>query len=236
GRPGEPPSPPLNAVADYAGGTMFLLFGIMAALWERQSSGQGQIVDAAMVDGASALMALVHGLRAGGKWSDGRASNLLDGGAPFYRSYECADGRFLAVGPLEPQFFAEFCERAGAPEGLAIRQYDTSAWNEQHSVLEKLIRSKKRDEWAALFDGSDACVTPVLDWSEAARHPHMAFRDTFVEIDGVEQAAPAPRFSRSAPSMPRPPHAPGADADEILAQAGYDAEAIYALRAQGVLN
>ncbi len=236
GKPDEPPPPPLNAVADYGGGTMFLLFGVMAALWERQTSGKGQVVDAAMVDGVSAMMALIHGLRAQGSWSDRRGSNLLDGGAPFYRSYECADGRFLAVGPIEPQFFAVLCERTNAPEKLASLQYDASRWSEQHETLEELFRQKPRDEWVTIFDGSDACVTPVLDWSEAPGHPHLASRKTFIEIGGVGQAAPAPRFSRTETSTPTAPQASGADADRILSEAGYDETAISELRSQGVVK
>ncbi|MGR3803159.1 CaiB/BaiF CoA transferase family protein [Marinibacterium profundimaris] len=230
------PHPPLNIGADYAGGTMFLLFGIMAALYERDRSGQGQVVDAAMVDGASALMALIHGWIARGAWSETREANLLDGGAPFYRAYECADGKFLAVGPLEPQFFAELVRRADLPEDHEASQYGSATWPDRREAYAALFRQKTRDDWAAIFEGSDACATPVLGWSEAPQHPHMAARGTFYDADGVTQAAPAPRFSRSAPDRPAPPPAPGGDTASVLEGLGYDEDRIAALRAAGVLT
>ncbi|THH39075.1 CoA transferase [Aliishimia ponticola] len=236
GRAGDVPTPPLNIAADYGGGTMFLLFGIMAALWERERSGRGQVIDAAMVDGASALMALVHSMRAMGQWQDRREANLLDGGAPFYRTYECADGKFLAVGPLEPQFFAELVTRAGLPEADLAQQHDPKRWPDMHDSYADLFRLKTRDEWAAIFDGTDACATPVLTWDEAPAHPHMAARQTFVAPGGISQAAPAPRFSRTAPAMPAPPAAPGGDTDAVLQEAGYSADDIAAMRAAGALT
>ena len=230
------PAPPLNIGADYGGGTMFLLFGIMAALYERQGSGQGQVIDAAMVDGASALMALIHAMSAGGLWSERREANLLDGGAPFYRSYECADGKFIAVGPLEPQFFAELVRLAGLPDDHGASQMDPRNWAERREGYAALFRQKTRDEWAAIFEGSDACATPVLSWSEAPQHPHLAARGTFVDRDGVTQAAPAPRFSRSEPDAVAAPPAPGADTETVLDQLGYDRERIDSLRAAGILT
>ncbi|UYV38276.1 CoA transferase [Rhodobacteraceae bacterium D3-12] len=230
------PAPPLNIGADYGGGTMFLLFGIMAALYERQTSGLGQVVDAAMVDGASAMMALVHSFIARGQWSEAREANLLDGGAPFYRTYECGDGKFLAVGPLEPQFFAELVRLAGLPEDHMATQMDAPSWGERRDAYAQVFKQKSRDEWAAIFDGSDACATPVMTWSEAPAHPHMAARGTFTEVAGVTQAAPAPRLSRSAPDTPAPPPAPGADSDAVLREIGYDAAAIARLREAGVLT
>ncbi len=231
-----PPLPPLNIGADYGGGTMFLLFGIMAALFERQTSGKGQVVDAAMVDGASAMMGLVHSFIARGQWSESRESNLLDGAAPFYRTYECADGKFFAVGPLEPQFFAELVRRAGLPEDHLQTQMDARAWPDRRSAYAEVFRSKTRDEWTAIFEGSDACASPVLTWSEAPAHPHNAARGTFVDVDGVTQAAPAPRFSRSTPDTPRAPEAPGAATDAVLRDLGFDADAIARLRSAGVLT
>ncbi|WP_375174647.1 CaiB/BaiF CoA transferase family protein [Pseudooceanicola sp.] len=236
GDPDRPPTPPLNIGADYGGGTMFLLFGIMAALYERQSSGVGQVVDAAMVDGASALMGLVHGFIGAGRWSEQRGANLLDGGAPFYRSYECADGKFIAVGPLEPQFFAELVRLADLPDDHRATQLDTRTWAERRESYARVFRQKTRDEWAAIFEGSDACVTPVLSWSEAASHPHLAARETFVTRDGVTQAAPAPRFSRSAPGPVAPPPAPGGDTETILHDLGYDRDEIDQMRADGTLS
>ena len=231
-----PPLPPLNIGADYAGGTMFLLFGIMAAIYERQGSGQGQVVDAAMVDGASALMALIHTWIAQGQWSETRGANLLDGGAPFYGTYECADGKFIAVGPLEPQFFAELVRLAGLPPDHMASQNDATQWPDRRAAYTTLFRQKTRDEWTAIFDGTDACATPVLSWSEAPQHPHMAARGTFFEAQGVTQAAPAPRFSRSSPGQPGSPPAPGGDNDPVLTELGYDAARIEALRAAGILT
>ncbi|MGR3373106.1 MAG: CaiB/BaiF CoA transferase family protein [Pseudooceanicola nanhaiensis] len=236
GRADDVPTPPLNIGADYAGGTMFLLFGIMAALWERQTSGRGQVIDAAMVDGASALMALVHSMIAMGRWSEARESNLLDGGAPHYRTYACADGKFLALGPLEPQFFAEMIARAGIDDAQRADQTDPARWPARREDYAAIFRQKTRDEWTAIFDGTDACATPVLTWSEAADHPHLAARQTFVVRDGVTQAAPAPRFSRTPADVPRPPPAAGQDTEAALRAAGYDEDTIARLRAEGVLT
>ena len=236
GRGDDSPPPPLNIGADYGGGTMFLIFGILAALYERQRSGRGQVVDAAMVDGASALMGLVHTWIARGHWSERREANLLDGGAPFYRTYECKDGGFLAVGPLEPQFFAELVRLAGLPEDHLATQMDQKSWPERRAAYAMVFASRTRDEWAAIFDGSDACATPVLTWSEAPDHPHLAARGTFVAPGGVTQAAPAPRFSRTPPGDVTLPPAPGGDTDAVLAELGYDEGALARLRAAGVLT
>jgi alpha-methylacyl-CoA racemase len=230
------PTPPLNIAADYGGGTMFLLFGIMAALYERQSSGKGQVVDAAMVDGASAMMALIHTFIARGQWSEQREANLLDGGAPHYRAYECADGKFLAVGPLEPQFFKELVRLSGLPLDHIATQNDSSHWAERRAAYAELFRSRTRDEWATIFDGSDACATPILTWSEAPRHPHMAARGTFAEVAGVIQAAPAPRFSRSRSADPASPVAPGSDTDAVMRELGYDHDVIAQMRTDGSLT
>ncbi len=205
GRADDVPTPPLNIAADYGGGTMFLLFGIMAALWERERSGQGDVIDAAMVDGSAALMALIHAFRARGQWSETREANLLDGAAPFYRCYECADGKFLAVGPLEPQFFAELLERMGLPVEHQATQMHAATWSGRRTEYAEIFRSKTRDEWAAIFEGSDACATPVLTWSEAPDHPHMRSRGTFTQTGGVVQPAPAPRFARNSPPEPDMP-------------------------------
>ncbi|WP_238364066.1 CaiB/BaiF CoA transferase family protein [Mesobacterium pallidum] len=236
GEPDRPPAPPLNIAADYGGGTMFLLFGIMAALYERQSSGKGQVVDAAMVDGAAALMGLIHSFRARGQWTSERQANMLDGAAPFYRCYTCADGKFLAVGPLEPQFFAKLVELAGLPREHLGDQNDPRNWAERRDLYAKVFASKPRDDWAAIFDGSDACATPVLDWEEAPEHPHLAARGTYIEVAGVPQPAPAPRFDRTPAPAPTPPHAPGSDTRAVLAAAGYDDATLDALAAAGVLT
>ena len=196
GRAGQPPAPPLNLVGDYGAGSMLLVVGVLAALWERQLSGRGQVVDAAMVDGTALLSQFVLGLRGSGEWSDRRADNLLDGGAPFYDTYACADGRFVAVGALEPQFYAALL-RGLALDGEALPdQLDRTGWPRLRERFAGIFASRTRDVWAAHFAGGEACVTPVLDFEEAAAHPHLAARGTFLRRDGVLQAAPAPRFSR----------------------------------------
>jgi alpha-methylacyl-CoA racemase len=204
GRAGAPPTPPINLVGDFGGGGMLLAFGIVCALWETARSGKGQVVDAAMVDGAALLATLIFGLRAAGAWPGGRGENILDSGAPYYDVYECADGRWLAVGALEPKFFAELCRRLGL-EGLEAGQHDRAAWPSIRARLAARLRERTRDEWCELMAATDACVAPVLDPDEAPRHPHNAARGTFLEVDGVVQPAPAPRFSRTAPSPPSRP-------------------------------
>lgn len=234
GTGGQPPVPPLNLVGDYGGGALYLAFGVLAALFERQRSGRGQVVDAAMVDGVGSLLALFHGLAAGGLWNaQAREANLLDGGAPFYATYETADGRFLALGALEPKFFAEFARIAGLDGRFVAGQYDRRLWPEMREAIAALLRSRPRDVWAALFEGSDACVTPVLTLAEAPGHPHALQRQAFVEVDGVVQPAPAPRFGRSRPTAPRPAPATGQHTCELLAEAGYSEGEITALLAGG---
>ena len=214
--PPDRPRAPINLAADYAGGTMFLVLGLLAALWERQSSGRGQTIDAAMVDGVPALMGLTHTMLARGQWREEREANLLDGGAPFYRTYECLDGRFVAVGPLEPQFFGALAQELG----IDWPQYDATAWPDHHKRMEAIFRTRTRDEWARAFEGTDACVAPVLSMREAPDHPHMRARETFVAPGDVLQAAPAPRFDRTPAPAPRPPCAPGADTDDVLRELG----------------
>jgi alpha-methylacyl-CoA racemase len=234
GPAGGAPTPPLNLVADYGGGALYLAFGLMAALYERRTSGRGQVVDAAMVDGAASLMSIFHGLRAGGVWDEPRGANLLDGGAPFYATYETADGRYVALAPLEPKFFAELARRIGLDERFVLRQYDRKLWPEMRAAIAALMRGKTRDEWCAVLEGSDACFAPVLAIDEAPQHAHAAARHAFVEIDGVAQPAPAPRFGRSVPDTPRAAPEIGAHTREVLAQAGYGADEIDALFASGV--
>ena len=192
GEPDRPPRPPLNLIGDYGGGAMMLVTGVLAALLESKTTGKGRVVDAAMTDGSALLMSLFQALGARGLWSETRGANLLDGGAPFYRCYACKDGRFVAVGALEPQFYAALIAGLGlAPE--AAPQFDLAGWPTLHARFETIFATRDRDDWAAHFEGTDACVTPVLTMAEAARHPHNAARGTFVE-QGVVQAAPAPRF------------------------------------------
>ncbi|ROT97365.1 CoA transferase [Altererythrobacter sp. FM1] len=192
GSPGSPPPVPLNLVGDYGGGSMFLLTGVLAAMASARTSGKGQVVDAAMVDGITMMTSVFHAWRASGMWRDGRGDNLIDGGAPFYRCYECADGEYIAVGPLEPAFFRAFLRGLGLPEDTP--QNDRATWPEMAALFAERIAQRTRDEWAQVFDGTDACVTPVLNWEEAERHPHNVARGTFVEQAGVVQPSPAPRM------------------------------------------
>ena len=236
GPAGGAPVPPLNLVGDYGGGALYLAFGVMAALFERQSSGRGQVVDAAMVDGAASLMSIFHGMRAMGAWGGERGGNLLDGGAPFYATYETADGQHVAIGALEPKFFAELVRRTGLDESFVAAQYDRKRWPALREALAAAIRTRTRDEWCALLEGTDACFAPVLSLDEVHTHPHAAARGTYVELDGVVQPGPAPRFDRSLPEPPRPAPQPGEHTEAVLAEAGFDAAAREALRSAGVIR
>jgi alpha-methylacyl-CoA racemase len=237
GPAGGKPVPPLNLIGDYGGGALYLAFGLMAALFERQRSGQGQVVDAAMVDGASSLMSIFHGMLASGRWDAGtRGANLLDGGAPFYDTYATADGKHVAVGCLEPKFFAEFAQRIGLDPGFVKRQYDPRAWPEMRAAIAVRLATRTRDDWCRDLDGTDACVAPVLALHEAPAHPHARERGAFVEIDGVVQAAPAPRFSRSGAGTPSAPRAPGVDGEAVLLEAGFSRDELSALVASGALR
>lgn len=203
GEPDRPPRPPLNVVGDYGGGAMLLVTGVLAALLEAKTTGRGQTVDAAMTDGSALLTSLFHALGARGLWSEARGTNLLDGGAPFYCCYACRDGRFVAVGALEPQFYAALLAGLDIPPAEAP-QFDMAGWPALHARLAAVFATRDRDDWAVHFEGSDACVTPVLTVVEAPRHPHNAARGTFVE-QGVVQPAPAPRFDGEAPAAaPQP--------------------------------
>ena len=216
GRAGERPVPPLNLVGDFGGGSMFLLVGILSALWERQTSGKGQVIDAAMVDGSSVLSAMMWSFRAQGLWSDQRGVNMLDTGAPYYDTYECSDGRYVAVGSIEPQFYAELLEKLELDPAELPAQNDVSGWPRLRETLAAAFAAHDRDHWAKVFTGSDACVTPVLAFDEVQTDTHIAERDTFYEHNGYLQPMPAPRFSRSVPGIPTPPSALGADNDVIL--------------------
>jgi len=216
GRAGERPVPPINLVGDFGGGAMFLAFGMMCALWERERSGKGQVVDAAMVDGAAFLMAPFYGMRAAGIWSNKRGENLLDGGCPFYDTYETKDGRYVAVGALEAKFFAELAERIGLEKPFVERQNDRAAWPAMRERFTEIFRSRTRDEWVGLLEGTDCCVTGVPDLDETPKHPHNASRGVFIEIDGVAQPAPAPRFSRTPADRPAAPPPIGAHTEDVL--------------------
>jgi alpha-methylacyl-CoA racemase len=237
GPTGGRPVPPLNLVGDYGGGALYLAFGILAALFERQRSGLGQVVDAAMVDGAASLMSIFYGLQAGGQWdAQHRGANLLDGGAPFYDTYETADGRHVAIAAIEPKFFAELARRVGLDERFVKRQYDRRLWPEMRQALAVALRQRTRDAWCAELEGCDACFAPVLSMSEAPLHAHAMARQAFVEVGGVVQPAAAPRFGRSTPAPPRPAPAVGEHSAEVLAEAGLTPEDIAALRAAGACS
>jgi alpha-methylacyl-CoA racemase len=231
---GGKPLPPLNLVGDYGGGALYLAFGVMAALFERQRSGRGQVVDAAMVDGAASLMSIFYGLQAGGAWGDPRGENLLDGGAPFYDTYETADGGFVALAALEPKFFATLVQHLGLEERFVKRQYDRRLWPELRAAIAAAVRLKTRDDWCAALEGSDACFAPVLSMQEAPQHAHATAREAFVTIDGVVQPGPAPRFDRSRPAPPRPAPSVGEHTAEVLVEAGFRDDEIATLKAAGV--
>ena len=234
GAEGGKPTPPLNLVGDYGGGALYLAFGLMAAVFERSRSGRGQVVDAAMVDGAGSLMSVFFALQAAGRWNPAqRSANLLDGGAPFYDTYETADARHVSIGALEPKFFAELVQRLGLDQGFVARQYDRRVWPDMRLAIASALRAKTRDDWCALLEGTDVCFAPVLSLTEAPLHPHAGARGGFIVVGGVTQPAPAPRFSRSLADPPRTPVAAGAQTDAVLAEAGYSAEDIAALRASG---
>jgi len=236
GRPGERPIPPLNLLGDFGGGGFLLVIGILAALQERNTSGHGQVVDAAMVDGSALLTAFIHGMHSGGLWNDERGTNLFDGTAAFYDTYECADGQYVAVGCVEPQFYAELIDRLGLTGEDLPMQYDLDAADELKSRLGGVFKGRSRDEWTAVFEGSDACVSPVLTPWEAHTHPHNAARETFIEVGGIRQPAPAPRFSRTPAPAPEPAPRAGADTDELLAELGYSTQEISDLRAAGAIG
>lgn len=217
GTEGGPPVPPLNMVGDNGGGGMFLAFGVVCGILEARASGKGQVIDCAMVDGAAVLMSPFHGMRAAGAFSEERGTNALDTGAPFYNTYECADGKYISIGPLEPQFYAELLERlglAGDPE--FTRRDDRALWPVLKSRLAELFRSQPQSHWCDLLEATDVCFAPILPMSEAIEHPHNVQRKTFIEVEGVVQPAPAPRFSRTVAEVQRPPARPGEHTAEIL--------------------
>lgn len=215
-RDGQPPSPPLNLIGDYGGGAMLLAAGVLAAMLESSRSGQGQVVDAAMTDGSASLMSLFHGLQAAGNWRAEPGTNMLDGGAHFYNSYACADGKFISIGPIEPQFYTTLLERCQIDDPAFSAQMDARQWPALKKKLADVFRTRSRDEWCALLEGSDACFAPVLDSREAAEHPHNVARQTFITLNGITQAAPAPRFSRTPAAIPGKPAAADEHRDAIL--------------------
>lgn len=235
GRAGQAPVPPLNLVGDFGGGGMFLAFGMACALFEARGSGQGQVVDAAMVDGAAVLTTMFHAFRAMGIWVDERGTNLLDTGAHFYDVYECADGNYISVGAIEPQFYRELLERIGWADEALPHQLDRLEWPALKERFADLFRTRTRDEWCAVLEHSDACFAPVLSLAEAPEHPHNRERATFVTEAGVVQPAPAPRFSRTPGRIQRPPAHVGQHTDEALRDWGFDDDRVAALREAGAI-
>jgi alpha-methylacyl-CoA racemase len=235
GRAGERPVPPLNLLGDFGGGGMLLAMGVLAALVERSVSGRGQVVDASMVEGSALLTAGMHGMRNSGGWGRGRGSNMLDGGAPFYDTYETSDGKYVAVGALEERFWATLLAVLEVDPSSVADRLDPARWPAVREVLAAVIRTRTRDEWAARAEGTDACLTPVLDPTEAAQHPHNVARGSFVTLEGDVQPAPAPRFSRSSVAAPTPPVEPRSSTGEVLTELGYSPSDIDRLRTDGVV-
>ncbi|MFF7647173.1 CoA transferase [Streptomyces canus] len=220
------PQVPLNLVGDFGGGSLYLVVGLLAALRHAERTGRGQVVDAAIVDGAAHLSTLFHGLLSAGRWEDRRGVNLLDSGAPFYDTYECSDGGYMAVAALEPQFYAEFVRLLGLDGPSLPGQMDRKAWPALRGLISAAFRSRSRDDWAKVFEGSDACVSPVLSLREAPLHPHLSARGAFVAPDGVAQPAPAPRFSATPATAGRPPATPGRHTSEVLRDWGVSSTAV----------
>lgn len=225
GRSGDKPLAPLNLAGDFGGGSLYLVIGILAALLERERSGRGQVIDAAMVDGSSSLIAMYWALAERGRWSPRRGTNVTDGGAPFYDTYRCADGRYVAVGAVEPKFYAQLLDRLGLDPAALPDQMDESKWPVMRELFAEVFMSRDRDVWASVFAGSDACVTPVLGLSEAAEDPHLRARGTIDRTLGQNQPAPAPRFSRSSAPDLTPPPVPGGDRESVLREWGVTAPA-----------
>lgn len=230
GEAGGPPQIPLNLVGDFGGGSMYLVTGILAALLEAGRTGRGQVVDAAIVDGAAHLLAVIHSLLGSGRWEDRRGANLLDGGAPYYAVYETADGRYMAVGAIEPKFYAELLRllELGPERVVPEQQNDRAGWPQLRAVLADTFATRTQAEWTAVFEGTDACVAPVVGLREAAAHPHVAARGSVTEVDGVLQPGTAPRFSGHPVATPATPPGPGRDTRAVLTGAGLDADAMVA--------
>lgn len=236
GRAGQAPTVPLTVIGDFGGGALYLALGMLAGLIEARGSGRGQVVDAAMLDGAMSLFTVFYGLRAAGVWRDGRGTNLTDSGSHFCEVYECADGKWISIGSIEAKFHAELLEKLGLEESDIPDRMDRSRWVEHKKRLTELFLSKTRDEWCAVMEGSDVCFAPVLSMAEAPNHPHNVARGAFVEVDGVIQPGPAPRFSRTPGQIQSPPPDPGQHSEAILADWGWSADAIAALRSAGAIG
>jgi len=235
GRPGSPPVPPLNLIGDFGGGGMLLALGLVAALLESKESKKGQVVDAAMTDGSALLMTMIYTMQSSGVWKTSMGSNLLDGGSHFYDTYECKDGKFISLGSIEPQFYALLCQIAELDESIFSNQMSRDSWPDQKEAIKKIILDKTRDEWCELMEGTDVCFAPVLDMSEAPKHPHNVERKTFIDLEGVTQPAPAPRFSRTEPEVVSSPSVVGEHTDEVLASIGFSDEDINTLKTSGAV-
>ena len=235
GRPGSPPVPPLNLIGDFGGGGMLLALGLVAALLESKESKKGQVVDAAMTDGSALLMTMIYTMQSSGVWKTSMGSNLLDGGSHFYDTYECKDGKFISLGSIEPQFYALLCQIAELDESIFGNQMSRDSWPEQKEAIKKIILDKTRDEWCELMEGTDVCFAPVLDMSEAPKHPHNVERKTFIDLEGVTQPAPAPRFSRTEPEVVSSPSIVGEHTDEVLTSIGFSDEDINTLKTSGAV-
>jgi alpha-methylacyl-CoA racemase len=231
----DKPIPPLNLVGDFGGGALYLAFGLLAGVINARATGQGQVVDAAMSDGAASLMAMFYGFKAAGSWTSERRANLLDGGAHFYDTYQCSDGGWVSIASIEPQFYALLLEKAGLVDPEFKSQMDRSQWPTLREKLAAVIATRTRDEWCAIMEGTDVCFAPILDLDEAPRHAHNAARETFVEIEGVVQPAPAPRFSRTPGKIAGPPPATGAHTRSALESWGVDPSALRELESVGAI-
>jgi alpha-methylacyl-CoA racemase len=235
GRRGEQPMPPLNLVGDFGGGGMMLAFGMVCGLLEAQRSGQGQVVDTSMVEGSAALMAMFYGLRAQGMFTDQRGTHMLDTGAHFYDTYETSDGKYVAIGSIETKFYQLLMEKAELDPAVFGKQLDPRRWPEQKARLAEVMRTKTRDEWCALMEGTDVCFAPVLSIAEAPQHPHNVARESFVTVEGAVQPRPTPRFSRTASGTPTPARMPGTDTLAVLRDCGFDQSQLDALLASGAI-
>ena len=235
GRPGSPPVPPLNLIGDFGGGGMLLALGLVAALLESKESKKGQVVDAAMTDGSALLMTMIYSMQSSGMWKTTMGSNLLDGGSHFYDTYECKDGKFISIGSIEPQFYALLCQIAELDEKVFSKQMSRDLWPEQKEEIKKIFLNKTRDEWCELMEGTDVCFAPVLDMSEAPHHPHNKERKTFIDLEGVTQPAPAPRFSRTEPEVVSSPSIVGEHTSEVLSSIGLSEEDIGSLKSSGAV-
>jgi alpha-methylacyl-CoA racemase len=231
----DKPVPPLNLVGDFGGGALYLAFGLLAGVINARATGQGQVIDCAMSDGAASLMAMFYGFKGAGMWKDERRTNLLDGGAHFYDTYQCSDGKWISIGSIEPQFYALLLEKTGITDPAFQAQMDRSAWPDLKAKLADVIRTKTQAEWCALMDATDVCFAPILDLDEAPNHPHNAARETFVTIEGVVQPAPAPRFSATPGKVQGPPPKIGAHNEAALSDWGFSSAEIESLKAGGAI-